>query len=124
MTTSVNESSKLLIANGNDCKVNYEYEVEFEKPGENRQDEEPGKTGTFSAIFIVVNAAMGAGLLNMPQAFKNAGGIFPGVTLEMVSLNEAKHITIFLSMKNLQFLHVFLLLVGKNVLNHSCQHNV
>ena len=42
-------------------------------------------TGTFGAVFIVVNAAMGAGLLNIPDGFKNAGGIAPGIIVEMVS---------------------------------------
>ena len=41
-------------------------------------------TGTFGAIFIVVNAAMGAGLLNIPDGFKLAGGIGPGIGVEMV----------------------------------------
>jgi len=49
-------------------------------------EEEPqaaGQTGTFSAIFIVVNAAMGAGLLNMPRAFSNAGGIVYGMLIQL-----------------------------------------
>ena len=41
-------------------------------------------TGTFGAIFIVVNAAMGAGLLNIPAGFKLAGGIGPGIAVEFV----------------------------------------
>ena len=52
-------------------------------------EEEPqavGQTGTFSAIFIVVNAAMGAGLLNMPRAFSNAGGIVYGMLIQLVGL--------------------------------------
>jgi len=56
--------------------------VEYDSDVENNQ----GTTGMFAAVFIVVNAAMGAGLLNIPQAFKHAGGVGPGIGLEMVRL--------------------------------------
>ena len=57
------------------------------KEEESRKEEETTKeTGTFSAIFIVVNAAMGAGLLNMPRAFSNAGGIVYGMVIQLVGL--------------------------------------
>nr|CAB3266259.1 putative sodium-coupled neutral amino acid transporter 7 [Phallusia mammillata] len=82
--SNVNEESKLLDVHENDCEVNFEYEVKGVEKSTNNEVE--GKTGTFSAVFIVVNAAMGAGLLNIPEAFKNAGGIFPGITLEMCFL--------------------------------------
>ena len=36
------------------------------------------------AVFIVVNAALGAGLLNFPAAFNMAGGVTAGITLQMV----------------------------------------
>ncbi|XP_066205006.1 sodium-coupled neutral amino acid transporter 7 isoform X1 [Saccopteryx leptura] len=42
-----------------------------------------GTTSTFGAIFIVVNACLGAGLLNFPAAFSTAGGVAAGVTLQM-----------------------------------------
>ncbi|KAM9408816.1 sodium-coupled neutral amino acid transporter 7 isoform 1-T2 [Pholidichthys leucotaenia] len=38
------------------------------------------------AVFIVVNAALGAGLLNFPAAFSMAGGITAGVLLQMFML--------------------------------------
>ena len=41
-------------------------------------------TGIFGATFIVINAAMGAGMLNFPNAFKNAGGILPGMFMQLV----------------------------------------
>lgn len=44
-----------------------------------------GTTSTLGAIFIVVNACLGAGLLNFPAAFSTAGGVAAGVTLQMVS---------------------------------------
>lgn len=45
-----------------------------------------GTTSTLGAIFIVVNACLGAGLLNFPAAFSTAGGVAAGVTLQMVSV--------------------------------------
>ncbi|XP_063294698.1 sodium-coupled neutral amino acid transporter 7 [Pelobates fuscus] len=38
------------------------------------------------AVFIVVNAALGAGLLNFPAAFSAAGGITAGISLQLVLL--------------------------------------
>ncbi|XP_034493951.1 putative sodium-coupled neutral amino acid transporter 7 isoform X3 [Ailuropoda melanoleuca] len=42
-----------------------------------------GTTSTIGAIFIVVNACLGAGLLNFPAAFSTAGGVAAGVALQM-----------------------------------------
>ncbi|XP_017297340.1 putative sodium-coupled neutral amino acid transporter 7 [Kryptolebias marmoratus] len=39
-----------------------------------------------AAVFIVVNAALGAGLLNFPAAFSMAGGVTAGVMLQMSML--------------------------------------
>ncbi|KAJ7986175.1 hypothetical protein DPEC_G00348050 [Dallia pectoralis] len=39
-----------------------------------------------AAVFIVVNAALGAGLLNFPAAFNMAGGVTAGVVLQMFML--------------------------------------
>uniref|UniRef100_A0ABM5EU45 Sodium-coupled neutral amino acid transporter 7 n=1 Tax=Pogona vitticeps TaxID=103695 RepID=A0ABM5EU45_9SAUR len=46
----------------------------------------PGTTSTLSAVFIVVNAALGAGLLNFPAAFSMAGGVAAGIALQMCML--------------------------------------
>nr|XP_023671767.1 putative sodium-coupled neutral amino acid transporter 7 [Paramormyrops kingsleyae] len=43
-------------------------------------------TSPVSAVFIVVNAALGAGLLNFPAAFNLAGGVTSGVSLQMCML--------------------------------------
>lgn len=43
-----------------------------------------GGVSSIGAVFIVVNAALGAGLLNFPAAFSMAGGVTAGVTLQMV----------------------------------------
>lgn len=42
-----------------------------------------GATSPSGAIFIVVNACLGAGLLNFPAAFSTAGGVAAGVGLQM-----------------------------------------
>uniref|UniRef100_A0A672T887 Amino acid transporter transmembrane domain-containing protein n=1 Tax=Sinocyclocheilus grahami TaxID=75366 RepID=A0A672T887_SINGR len=49
----------------------------------NQSDDRRGGASSFGAVFIVVNAALGAGLLNFPAAFNMAGGITAGVTLQM-----------------------------------------
>lgn len=45
----------------------------------------PGKSSAFGAVFIVVNAALGAGLLSFPLAFYSAGGYIQGIAIELVS---------------------------------------
>ncbi|XP_019361381.1 PREDICTED: putative sodium-coupled neutral amino acid transporter 7 [Gavialis gangeticus] len=50
------------------------------------QEHGTGATSTLGAIFIVVNAALGAGLLNFPAAFSTAGGVAAGITLQMCML--------------------------------------
>ncbi|XP_060901722.1 sodium-coupled neutral amino acid transporter 7 [Labrus mixtus] len=45
-----------------------------------------GGVSSFGAVFIVVNAALGAGLLNFPAAFNMAGGVIAGVMLQMFML--------------------------------------
>lgn len=46
--------------------------------------ERRGGVSTIGAVFILVNAALGAGLLNFPAAFYMAGGVTAGVVLQMV----------------------------------------
>ncbi|XP_072894859.1 sodium-coupled neutral amino acid transporter 7-like [Hemitrygon akajei] len=45
-----------------------------------------GRTPAYAAVFIVVNAALGAGLLNFPYAFYVAGGVVAGIVLQMCLL--------------------------------------
>lgn len=47
-----------------------------------------GGVSTLGAVFIVVNAALGAGLLNFPAAFNMAGGVTAGVMLQMVRRSQ------------------------------------
>ncbi len=44
----------------------------------------PGNGTPFGAVFIVVNAALGAGLLSFPLAFYQAGGFAQGIAIELV----------------------------------------
>ena len=37
------------------------------------------------AVFLIVNAALGAGILNFPQAYAECGSIATAVTIQMVS---------------------------------------
>ncbi|MBN3309793.1 sodium-coupled neutral amino acid transporter 7 [Amia ocellicauda] len=48
--------------------------------------EREGGTSALAAVFIVVNAALGAGLLNFPAAFNTAGGVTSGIVLQMCML--------------------------------------
>ncbi|XP_067905909.1 sodium-coupled neutral amino acid transporter 7 [Heterodontus francisci] len=45
-----------------------------------------GGTPACGAVFIVVNAALGAGLLNFPYAFFVAGGVLAGIVLQLCLL--------------------------------------
>ncbi|KAK2854086.1 hypothetical protein Q5P01_006747 [Channa striata] len=49
-------------------------------------DRESRGVSSIGAVFIVVNAALGAGLLNFPAAFNMAGGVTAGVMLQMFML--------------------------------------
>jgi len=45
-----------------------------------------GGSSTLGSIFLIVNAALGAGLLNMPKAFDQAGGVMTAVLVQAVLL--------------------------------------
>ena len=46
---------------------------------------EKGKSSAFGGVFILVNAALGAGLLAFPFAFYSAGGAIEGMAIQLVS---------------------------------------
>lgn len=46
----------------------------------------PKGSSWVSAVFLIINAALGAGLLNFPHAFDQAGGI--GVALSVQAVSE------------------------------------
>lgn len=50
------------------------------------ETERSSGVSSIAAVFIVVNAALGAGLLNFPAAFSMAGGVTAGVMLQMFML--------------------------------------
>ena len=41
-------------------------------------------TGTLSTIFLIINAALGAGLLNFPKAFDQAGGVEVAIVVQLI----------------------------------------
>lgn len=43
-----------------------------------------GRTSPFGAVFVIINAALGAGLLAFPIAFYSAGGILPALLVMAV----------------------------------------
>ena len=43
-------------------------------------------TSTLGSIFLIVNAALGAGLLNFPKAFHLAGGVLTGLVVQALLL--------------------------------------
>ena len=43
-----------------------------------------GGTSTLGTVFLIVNAALGAGLLNFPKAFDQAGGVLVAVTVQVL----------------------------------------
>ena len=55
-----------------------------------------GKTSAFWAIFLVVNAALGAGLLAFPLSFSMTGGVVSGILIELVSWVWKKQAVILL----------------------------
>lgn len=46
--------------------------------------------GYFAVIFLTVNATLGAGLLNIPYAFAQSGGLFPSICAQMVNIFATK----------------------------------
>lgn len=59
--------------------------ISYESPTTQFEPEpRPSGTSAFAAIFIVVNAAMGAGLLNFPNAYGEAGGLWQGLLMQAV----------------------------------------
>lgn len=43
-----------------------------------------GDVPPYRAIFLVTNAAFGAGILNFPEAYKNAGGLHTALSVQCV----------------------------------------
>ncbi|KAL3860332.1 hypothetical protein ACJMK2_010471 [Sinanodonta woodiana] len=67
----------------------YEYSQSEERIGlitEKPLDKLEHKKGTtwYASVFLVVNAALGAGLLNFPQAYERAGGLLVAILIQAV----------------------------------------
>ena len=45
-----------------------------------------GTTTWYASVFIVINAALGAGLLEFPYAFSQSGGIAAALIVQAVSM--------------------------------------
>jgi len=50
------------------------------------ESKSPEGSSTLGSIFLIVNAALGAGLLNMPKAFDDAGGVMTAILVQAVLL--------------------------------------
>eukprot|EP00092_Neocalanus_flemingeri_P031792 GFUD01034536.1.p1 GENE.GFUD01034536.1~~GFUD01034536.1.p1 ORF type:complete len:483 (+),score=120.87 GFUD01034536.1:70-1518(+) len=79
-----NKSEQTDDANPNDDSINYPDQEQLLFPQSSSQT--PGGTSTVGAIFLIVNAALGAGLLNFPKAFDLAGGVLTAVLVQAVLL--------------------------------------
>ena len=55
------------------------------RPNNNDKSRNIGISWYF-AVFLIVNAALGAGLLNFAKAFDNAGGIFYSSLIQIVNI--------------------------------------
>lgn len=51
----------------------------------------------YAAVFLIINAALGAGLLNFPQAFDRAGGITVALSVQAVSDVTNIHVAVFVT---------------------------
>lgn len=80
MAEDMEESQPLLVGKGSVQERASTQLLEVRQPH--------GKTSPLGAIFIVINAALGAGLLAFPLAFYSAGGILPGLLVMIVSVER------------------------------------
>ena len=60
-------------------------EAEVEETATNVVKEQNGTSDIFT-VFLIVNAALGAGLLNFPKAFDEAGGITVAIVVQVALL--------------------------------------
>ncbi|KAL5022055.1 hypothetical protein ScPMuIL_001210 [Solemya velum] len=69
-------------------------DIEVEVSGETTSLLTPSKTGKakvagsswYASVFLVVNAALGAGLLNFPDAYRQAGGVAVAIIIQAIFL--------------------------------------
>merc|ERR1712001_339535 len=53
---------------------------------ESQSNYNPNGTNTAYTVFLIVNAALGAGLLNFPKSYDNAGGIVVAIIVQTILL--------------------------------------
>ena len=53
---------------------------------ESQSNYNPNGTNTAYTVFLIVNAALGAGLLNFPKSYDNAGGILVAIVVQLILL--------------------------------------
>ena len=47
----------------------------------------PGHVPAYRAVFLISNAALGAGLLNFPEAYMKAGGYKTAISIQLVRIH-------------------------------------
>ena len=80
MATADSEQSPLLVSANLDDPIN------ASSDGQSHADR--NSLGFFAVVFLTVNATLGAGLLNIPFAFSESGGILPATFVQIVSHNR------------------------------------
>ncbi len=80
--TNISESEPFIASDGNSVQA----DVMFQGSGGCQTRKLPqGNSRSYGAVFIVINAAMGAGLLTFPYAFYLTGGWQWGLVVQLVS---------------------------------------
>lgn len=79
-------------SSGSFLTVNGWTEIHVQNAGTERRLPE-GKTSIFWAIFLVVNAALGAGLLAFPLSFYMTGSILLGILIELVRIRASRSLS-------------------------------
>lgn len=86
----VNEASSLLHHRSNTTNQHDNHYVLTSSSSRNSSGEHLENTNVgiswYFAVFLIVNAALGAGLLNFAKAFDNAGGILVSTVIHLVIL--------------------------------------
>ncbi len=88
------ETKTLLRRNDGNKKLDYRYntlnddQVDNDSSYEQINVNNNGGISWYFAVFLIVNAALGAGLLNFAKAFDNAGGILISSLVQLVFNNK------------------------------------
>ena len=65
--------------------VNAEHPINVINTSNDNHPNQSNSIGFFAAVFLTVNATLGAGLLNIPYSFVEFGGIFIATFVQIVS---------------------------------------